>query len=262
MPLTRIESELLIALAFLYVNECVYWIESHEQAFTRSSRNWKSHDTGPLTFTLLNRVPVLVDPLILRPGFVRKRYVGGIVSGNLEHVLGKVGRRLDELWLLEMQCRFQAMLLLLFLPWIIWTHRLTVLWQPIGLLLLISHILLMVSYGLALRRHAPKRVISIAAPVLFNPLGATRLLDAISQVLFDEELKRRSRGRSTSRMRHSQSCRKLVNSPKPPPPDPPPSPPPLPSPAPYPTPNPPSTLTSTRTPHPAAHPTAPYSHTA
>jgi hypothetical protein len=52
----------------------------------------------------------------------------------------------------------------------------------------------MMSYGVALRRHAPKRLISVFAPVLLNPLGATRLLDALSQLLFDEEIKRRSLG--------------------------------------------------------------------
>jgi hypothetical protein len=192
--MTRIEVDLLIALCLLYAYECVYWIRSDERAFTRSSMNWKIHDRGPLSFTLLNNAPVLVDPFLLRPGFVRKKNTDGHVTANTERILRKVARRLDELWFLETQCRIQAMLFLLFVPWIIWTHRLAALWHSLGLALLISHTLLMLSYGITLHRHARKRLLSVAAPMIFNPLGATRLFDGLSQVLFDEEIKRCSNG--------------------------------------------------------------------
>ena len=182
--MTRIETELLAALFLIYAYDCVHWIGPEDRAFTRSStRDWKSHQRGPLSFTLLGKTPLLVDPLLLFPGYIRIKSS----SPAPDRALRKVSKQLNRLWITEMQCRIQAMLLLLFLPWIIWTHRLLYFWQELSAILLCSHLLLMLSFFLALRRNSIARPMSFAAPMLLNPLGATRLLEVLSQGIFDKE---------------------------------------------------------------------------
>ena len=182
--MTRTETELLAALFLIYAYDCVHWIGPEDHAFTRSSiKDWKSHQRGPLSFTLLGKTPLLVDPFLFLPGYIRNKSL----SPAPDRVLHKVSRQLNRLWIIEMQCRIQAMLLLLFLPWIIWTHRLLYLWQTLSAVLVCSHLLLMLSFILALRCNSIAHPISCAAPVFFNPLGATRLLEVLSQGLFDKE---------------------------------------------------------------------------
>ncbi|HEY1744173.1 MAG TPA: hypothetical protein VGG18_13475, partial [Granulicella sp.] len=132
---------------------------------------------------LLGKTPLLVDPFLFLPGYIRNKSS----SPTPDRALHKVSRQLNRLWVIEMQCRIQAMLLLLFLPWIIWTHRLLYLWQTLSAVLVCSHLLLILSFFLALRCNSIARPIAYTAPVLFNPLGATRLLEVLSQSLFDKE---------------------------------------------------------------------------
>ena len=187
--MTRIEVELLGALFLIYAYECVHWIGPEAEAFTRASATeWKRHQRGPLSFTLLNKTPLLVDPLLLLPGYIQRQAQPSLSIP--ERALQRVAKRLNALWLLEMQCRIQAMLLLLFLPWVIWSQRLTTVWPSLAAALLISHLLMMVSFLFALRRYPWARRLSIAAPFFLNPLGATRLLEVVSQVSFEEEIER------------------------------------------------------------------------
>ena len=185
--MTQIEVELLGALFLIYAYECVHWIGPEAEAFTwASATEWKRHQRGPLSFTLLNKTPLLVDPFLILPGYIRRQAQPSLSMP--EHALQKVAKRLNALWLLEMQCRIQAMLLLLFLPWVIWSQRLTTVWPSLTIALVASHLLLMISFLFALRRYSWSRRLSIAAPFFLNPLGATRLLEVVSQVSFEEEI--------------------------------------------------------------------------
>jgi hypothetical protein len=187
--MTRIEVELLGALFLIYAYECVHWIGPEAEAFTRASATgWKRHQRGPLSFTLLNKTPLLVDPFLILPGYIQRQAEPS--PAIPECALQKVAARLNALWLLEMQCRIQAMLLLLFLPWVIWSERLTTVWPSLTVALFCSHLLLMISFLFALRRYPWKRRLSIAAPFFLNPLGSTRLLEVVSQVSFEEEIER------------------------------------------------------------------------
>lgn len=184
------EVYLLLALGGIYANDCVHWIKPDEEAFTRAATNWKRHRVEPLSMTLLGRAPVFADPLLLRPGFVRARQADSSLQAT-KRALHRVGRRLDALWVLQLQCQLQAMLLLLYLPCILWTHRLTYLWKPFLTALGISHLLLMLSYAFALRYRARRQVATAVAPLLLNPLGACRLFDGMTQMYFEEQMARR-----------------------------------------------------------------------
>lgn len=185
--MTRPEVELLGVLLLMYAYECTYWLNDADQAFTRTGNGgWKRHTKGATSFTLLGRVPVIADPLLLSPGFVRNRSRASQEKPDAR-ALRRVAASLRAAWILELQCRLQAILLLLLLPWILWTHRLLPLWRPFTEVLLVSHCLLLISLFLALRRNNVKKTGSAMGPVLLNPLGATRTMDLLAQTIFAGE---------------------------------------------------------------------------
>ncbi|HEY4354838.1 MAG TPA: hypothetical protein VGN16_03750 [Acidobacteriaceae bacterium] len=193
--MTRPEVELLCALFLMYAYECVYWLAGDDQAFTRSrSGEWNRHVRTAMSFTLLQRVPVIADPLLLLPGFVRTKSVDS-QERQTTQALRRVTASLNAAWILELQCRVQAMLMFLFLPWVVWTHRLLPMWRPLTEVLVVSHLLLLVSLYLTLRRARIAKIASVMGPVILNPLGATRTMDLLAQTIFTEETNRAPRAK-------------------------------------------------------------------
>jgi len=169
----------------MYLYDCVYWLAPGEQAFTRTSGNgWKTWQRGPMSFTLLGHTPVLAAPLLLHPGFIRLR---GTSTKDPARILLKVSRRLNALELLLVLCRTQAILLLVYLPALLLLHRLDALWPYLLGIVLAVHVLLCVFAIGALRRLKSSAWRTAAMSIAFNPLGATRAFDAISQALFDHQ---------------------------------------------------------------------------
>jgi len=190
----------LCALFIMYLYDCVYWLGPDEQAFTRtSSDGWKTWQRGPMSFTLLGRIPVVAAPLLVHPGFIRLR---GADAANSQRILRKVGRRLNALELLLVLCRTQAILLLVYLPALILLHRLEALWPYFLGVVLLLHTLLCVFAVRVLRRSKSGSWRTMVSSIALNPLGATRVFDAISQALFDHErmsTRRRAPGISSDR---------------------------------------------------------------
>jgi hypothetical protein len=186
--MASIESEVLAALVLLYGFDCLHWLRADEEAFTRSSTGWIRHCTTPQSFTLLRRKPLLADPLLIRPGFVRKKLEITAPANTIALALQRVSVRMNAIWWIEMQSRLQAIILLLYTPAVLLTHRLSQLWPVLLTALLASHVLLMVSFFVMLRRYKRTSIFTTVAPMLLNPLGATRIMETISQVLFDREI--------------------------------------------------------------------------
>jgi hypothetical protein len=191
--MTQTETSLIAVIYLIYLHDCVYWLSPDEVAMTRSSStSWRPNAATALSFTLLGKRPLLVDPFLIRPGFVRLKLLSLPVPNRTNKALRALATRLDRWWILELQCQVQAMLLLFFLPAVIWTHRLAYGWKFFMLALLISHFLLCLSLWLAMRRCAVSKPFSLAAPFVLNPLGATRIIDALSQSLFVEPVRQGS----------------------------------------------------------------------
>ena len=191
--MTTPETELLTALYLLYSSECVHWLKPNETAFTRSSSTgWKQHRTGPLSLTLLGRMPVLADPFLFRPGFIHRRSAEESRPQIEIRALHKTALRLNALRLTRWQCRLQAIILLVDIPVVIWTDHLASLWPRLLVMLLTSHVLLIFSLWRDLRRYKPHGAFSVIAPMLLNPLGALRIMDILSQAIFEREMVRRS----------------------------------------------------------------------
>jgi hypothetical protein len=186
--MASIESEVLAALFILYGFECLHWLRMDEEAFTHSSTGWIRHCATPQSFTLLRRNPLLVDPFLIRPGFVRRKLDTAAPANTTTFALQRVSVRMNALWWIEMQSRLQAIILLLYIPAVLLTHRLSQLWPVLLTVLLSNHVLLMVSLFFVLYRYKRTSIFTTAAPMLLNPLGATRIMETISQILFDREI--------------------------------------------------------------------------
>jgi hypothetical protein len=184
--LTSIEIAFLCAIFALYLSECLHWVGSSEQAFTRlSAREWKTWRIEPLSFTLAGRTPVLAAPFLLRPGFVRTP----LTNVDPDRTLRKVARRLDRMVLLLTLCRVQAVLLLIYLPLLIVLHRLASVWPVFLSALLVVHVALSIIAIQALRRSKATSWLTAAGSIALNPLGATRALDLLAQNFFDADQK-------------------------------------------------------------------------
>jgi hypothetical protein len=173
----------MVCLFALYFLECLFWIRRDERAFTRSSDGlWKTCSVTPLSFTLLNRAPVLAAPLLLNPGFIR---TSAAPQTDEARLLRRVARRLNKLWLLLALCRMQAFILLVYLPAVIFLHRLGFLWRLFVGLVIVFHLAIFVLAVHELCRVKKRGIYTTALSLACNPLGATRTLDVLSQAFFD-----------------------------------------------------------------------------
>lgn len=179
---------MLAALFALYLYQCVYWIGPGELAFTRIRGDWTLHRITPSSFTLVRHLPILSDPLLLRPGFLRAAAVN-LNPQLTDHALRRIALGLDKLWFARQQCRVQALLLLVVLPWLTWKHLLSWLYPEFCFVLLLSHSLILLTLTNELPRTRRVRWFSIAAPLLVNPFRATRLIDVIADLRFREILR-------------------------------------------------------------------------
>jgi len=66
-----VEIELTGVIYALYLIDCIHWLKPGEAALTRRWRGkWKRRSVQDDSYTLLGRMPVLVNPVDLRPSFI------------------------------------------------------------------------------------------------------------------------------------------------------------------------------------------------
>lgn len=185
--MTHAELTLLAAVYFVYLVDCLVWLKPGETAYTRTASGWRAHTVERLSFTLAGRRPILADPLLLCPGFLRPS------TTPSPRTLSRITHRLNTQWMLLLLCRAQAILLLLYLPLLLWMHRLVAAWPfYIGMLLLL-HILICIMAARALRSASAANRGTIIASLVVNPVGATRIFTPLSQSLCDQAIQRNER---------------------------------------------------------------------
>lgn len=176
---------LLAAVYAVYLLDCLVWLEPGKTGMTRTGQGWREHTVARLSFTLAGRRPLLVDPFLLRPGFVRPD------APPTPRVLQRVSRRMEAQWLLLLLCRCQAVLLLVYLPLLLWLHRLIAVWPIYLAMLLLLHACICFFAARALRSAAAAHRGTTLASLVVNPVGATRILTVLSQALFEQARKPR-----------------------------------------------------------------------
>jgi hypothetical protein len=180
-----IERELAVAIWALYSIDCVHWLKPGEVAFTRGrGKTWKNHPYREEAFTLLGRMPVIVNPLDLRPGLV-------VVSAAEEsrtqaRLEGAARRDLKRRFALVAISYIAAVNLLVLVPALLLKGWFEFAWKVPAASLLATHacILLEVLFGMRKwRRQAPGAFWPEFIALLLNPVGALRASDLFSKRL-------------------------------------------------------------------------------
>lgn len=171
---------LLAAVYGVYLLDCLVWLKPGDTAITRDAKGWRTHTVAPLSFTLAGHQPLFADPFLIRPGIIRPS------AAATPRVLQRVAHRLDRQWILLFLCRAQAVVLLVYLPLLLWMHRLIAAWPVYLGMLLLLHVLICIFAARALRTaSAAKRGTTIAS-LAVNPVGATRIFTPLTQALYEQ----------------------------------------------------------------------------
>jgi len=186
-----VERELTFVLYALYMVECVHWLEQGEGAVTRKlDGTWRVHEFGADAYTLLGRMPVIVNPIDLRPSYARVQltvtdmFSCAAVDRLLETKLPEVG-------ILTAISIFNALNLLVLLPLFLRIGFIPVWWEIWAGSATFAHVALGVEFflqGRDWRRSNSGEFWREFLSILLNPVAALRcgdvLLRGISKIEF------------------------------------------------------------------------------
>ena len=186
--MTHLQIALLAALFALYGYQCLYWISPGEEGYTRLPHGWKPHVPAQSIFSVRGHLIVIADPLLLRPGFLR--IIPASLSPELNaYALRRVAASIKKLWFARQLCRVQALLLLVVLPYFIIHDLFTWIGWIFCIVLLFSHCLILLALSQEMPRTRRISWFSVAAPLLFNPFRAIRLIDTVADLRFRDVLR-------------------------------------------------------------------------
>lgn len=177
-----IERELAAAIYVLYAFECIHWLKQGQAAITlRWDGTWKRHHATAESYTLAGRMPIIVNPIDLRPAFIE-------VSPDqplpfIDRTTGKLNlNQLPNMRLLTFFSALGAMNLLIMLPALLLTGFLGAWWQ------LVIALGIFVQTGIAAEVFEQARPWRSAEPaefwreyiaLLLNPIAAIRSGDVL-----------------------------------------------------------------------------------
>ncbi len=178
-----IERELAAAIWVLYFIDCVHWLKPGQVAFTRGGRKtWKRHPYREEAFTLLNRMPVAVNPLDFRPSFV---VVSAAEESRTQIRLERTPRRnLSPSYSLLPISYLAALNLLILVPLLLLKGWFEFTWKIPAATLLATHTCILLEVFLGMRkprRSAPGAFWPEFVALLLNPVGALRACDLFSK---------------------------------------------------------------------------------
>ncbi len=186
--MTRFDIALLAVLFLLYGYQCLYWISPGEEGYSRLRHGWKPHVPAQSFFSIGGHLLVISDPFMLRPGFLRIR--PSTMSPELNaYALRRVAASIRKLWFARQLCRVQALLLLVVLPYFILHNLFSWIGWIFCIVLLFSHSLILLALSQELPRTRRVSWFSVAAPLLFNPFRAIRLIDTVADLRFRDVMR-------------------------------------------------------------------------
>ncbi len=180
------DGELVCVVYALYLFDCIHWIRIGEVAATRGFwTGWKFWKMDDLSFTLLGRMPVLVNPIDFRPGFVR---LGSALAQDCETFVNMSDQDSDHIrgfsHSLTLCCGCGGVLFLVALPLIVQSGWLSFLWKPLLLMIGIMHTAIVAEF---VRNSSEWRIIEprtfwrTLVAVSLNPISALRAGDVLSE---------------------------------------------------------------------------------
>jgi hypothetical protein len=186
--MNRIEIAALAAIFVLYLHQCIYWVGPGEIGYTRIKHSWKPHDPALSRLTIHGFLPVLSDPFLLRPGFLRSDAIT-LAPELTDYALRRGAASLKKLWVARQICRVQALLLLVAVPCLIALHLFTWIGPEFCLLALTVHGAILLALSQELPRTRRVSMFQVARPLLFNPFRAVRLMDTIAELRFRDVMR-------------------------------------------------------------------------
>ena len=172
------QAELVLVVYALSVLESVHWLSAGQVAYKRNCRGrWRFQRFSVRRFTLLKRMPVFVAPLaldldLLIDGRGAKQSSFKAIVASRTLVKSTVHLALRVLILL------QAVLLWLLLPLCVFEGYFSMLWAPIGVLVIVLHTSICCLVMLAAGRSEVRLVLG----TLFNPLAVFRVMNRLTSI--------------------------------------------------------------------------------
>jgi hypothetical protein len=190
-----VEREFASAIYILYAIERIHWLKPGQAALTRRfGGGWKHHIFRDDSFTLLERMPVCVNPMDFRPSYV---------AGTAERLCRQEPIEADLISEVVLEARVLtafsivgAANLLLILPALLLSGLLGAWWRIVLWIVLTTQVCLGIEFferGKAWRQARPMEFWQAFIPTLLNPISALRsgdmVLNALCRVKFHQELR-------------------------------------------------------------------------
>lgn len=182
-----IEHELTAGIYVLYAMDCVHWLKPGQTALTRQlTGGWRSLEYKEESFTLLGRMPVLANPIDLRPGWAL--YDSQAPSFTTESIEQFLEESMPDRRYLTAISILAGLNLLVVFPWLLMSGLLGMYFRAPVALLMTTHLLIAFEvYAQAglWRTHNKGEFLREFVSLLLNPLAALRSGDVLCQALFD-----------------------------------------------------------------------------
>jgi hypothetical protein len=180
------ERNLIYAVYALYLFDCIRWIKPGEVALTRAFwTGWKVWKVDDLSFTLLGRVPVFINPVNFRPGFIR---MTGTSAKDWSTKGDLAGSEFDfscpSSKLFTSCCVCGAFQSLVVLPLLLQSGWFSVFWKPLIILIGLTHTAILAGFlrnGFEWMVKEPRSFWRAFLGVFLNPISALRAGDLLSE---------------------------------------------------------------------------------
>ena len=186
------ERELIALVYALYGIDCTHWLKQGEVAFTRRlSGGWKRSEWNENSFSLLGRMPVISNPLDLRPGLIisenKTRPISKDINNSLQTFQRKFLPRQDLFTALSITA---ALNLLVFVPALLVLGVFESFWIIPCSVMLVMHLSLITQFyskSKLWRASCSSKFWQEFIALTLNPVAALRCGDVLSRRLFDVE---------------------------------------------------------------------------
>ncbi|MDR3734958.1 MAG: hypothetical protein P4L10_05395 [Acidobacteriaceae bacterium] len=179
--MTAIDKELIGAIYALYGWECLHWLKGEQVAFTRWIHTWHQWQIDDHSFTLLNRMPYVVNPISIRPAWIVYSAEPGLLDIRKAERLFCACPRL-----LSVSAVASIFLILIVVPLVVGTGLLPFLWRELAAVIAINQICAgwMMHRAMKAWGRSKELVIRRMLEVSLNPIAAARSADIAAVEIF------------------------------------------------------------------------------
>lgn len=179
------EIQLVSLIYGLYFWECLQWLKHNEIAFISNRKAWVRRQRTTTSFILLDRMPLLRNPLSFSPGlFICDSECPDCSRETVPALYARLRLLRIRTRYLRINCAISGTYLLLTVPAILLSHLLPMVWKPLVVCLLVLHFFVVGEFFIAASywRHKDRESFFQALlSICINPIGALRSSDLIAK---------------------------------------------------------------------------------